>query len=56
MRISIPPKILEAFITTSLSILAFLKSSFKPPKIAVKSAPLKSSLFKSIFWPEKAAK
>ena len=37
--ISIPPKILVAVITISFLRLLFLKSSSKPPKIALTSAP-----------------
>ena len=40
---SIPPKILLAFITISSFIMDFLKSNFIPPNIAFKLDPLNSS-------------
>lgn len=41
--ISIPPNVLLVLITTSDSIIAFLKSHLTPPNTAVKSAPVNFS-------------
>lgn len=41
--ISIPPNVLLVLITTSDSIIAFLKSHLTPPNTAVKSTPVNFS-------------
>lgn len=41
--ISIPPNVLLVLITTSDSIIAFLKSHLTPPNTAIKSAPVNFS-------------
>lgn len=46
---------LLAFITTSYSIIAFLKSHSTPPNTAVKSAPANSFLSNFTFCPENVA-
>ena len=54
-NISIPPNVLLAFITTSESIIAFLKSHLTPPNTAVKSAPVNFSPSKFTFCPANVA-
>ena len=53
--ISIPPNVLLALMTTSESMIAFLKSHLSPPNTAVKSAPVKFCPSKFTFCPAKVA-